>query len=448
MAQIALPISLGLFALIIIALIIRRKRRREEDRSVANLIVDQNQNSLPDADLTDPIQTAKKAEEIQPDQSSRATPKAVQAILPEMAAISRAAELIKKTAPSDEMRQLGSTISLKTQKVQRVLNTIQFITAPDNSQTDSKAETLNFRALLTKLIHKWKSEFQSPGLTFTAHIDEQLPKRLFLHRQSLIAILDNLLHAASESTKTGRVHLHVTGTPGENFDWTLSLIIADTGTGFTDIFLDSLEEGFANPENYSASEVLIAGSRKIANLHNYLMTTQSKLGRGTEVRITLPTRAAMVMRDDKQEQRPAVRSSAPLSPLSNKRVLIIEDDISSQEVLQTFLEPEGCDIDCIADGQHALKTLRQSHYDLILMDIRMPVLDGIETTKSIRSSGEKFSNIPIIAITADTAPETNAKCMMAGIDLFLTKPVSAKGLFDGTRFVMELSADLRKQKSS
>ena len=113
-----------------------------------------------------------------------------------------------------------------------------------------------------------------------------------------------------------------------------------------------------------------------------------------------------------------------------------------------FLEPEGCTIDCILDGQDALHALEQQDYDLILMDIRMSGLNGIETTKAIRGSGQPYANLPIIAITADTAPETNAKCMLAGVDLFLTKPVSSKALYSGIQFAMNLDGEATVQQAS
>lgn len=90
---------------------------------------------------------------------------------------------------------------------------------------------------------------------------------------------------------------------------------------------------------------------------------------------------------------------------------------------------------CANDGVQALKALKSQDFDVVLMDIRMPEMDGIEATRLVRNDENRNAHVPIIALTADATAETNAQCMAAGANIFLTKPIIALELYDSIRFV-------------
>ena len=121
--------------------------------------------------------------------------------------------------------------------------------------------------------------------------------------------------------------------------------------------------------------------------------------------------------------------------LRGLNILIVEDIQANQDVIKLFLDPEGCKSYGAQNGHEAIEMLESQAFDIILMDIRMPDMDGIEATRIIRSSGREYQNTPIIALTADVAPETNAACMSAGADIFLTKPVMGRDLIESIKFI-------------
>ncbi len=123
--------------------------------------------------------------------------------------------------------------------------------------------------------------------------------------------------------------------------------------------------------------------------------------------------------------------------LEGLNILIVEDIIANQEVVRSLLEPAGCTVSAANEGREALKLLEDQIFDVVLMDIRMPILDGIETTKAIRRQAGPHQDVPIIALTADASAENNAQCLAAGADVFLTKPVIVSELFASIRFVRE-----------
>lgn len=129
------------------------------------------------------------------------------------------------------------------------------------------------------------------------------------------------------------------------------------------------------------------------------------------------------------------KTEADLDDLRGLKILIVEDIPANQDVIKLFLKPEGCESQCAANGVEALDILNTQAIDIILMDIRMPEMDGIEATQAIRKSKREYKDTPIIALTADASAETNAACMAAGADIFLTKPVMAKELIEAIRFI-------------
>lgn len=120
--------------------------------------------------------------------------------------------------------------------------------------------------------------------------------------------------------------------------------------------------------------------------------------------------------------------------LNGLNVLIVEDVAANQEVLRSLLEPVGCVVSCAEHGQKALEIMETQIFDAVIMDIRMPIMDGIQTTKAIRSLDAPHRNVAIVALTADASAENNAECLAAGADVFLTKPVVVSELFSSIRF--------------
>ncbi|MBL4852645.1 MAG: response regulator [Robiginitomaculum sp.] len=141
-------------------------------------------------------------------------------------------------------------------------------------------------------------------------------------------------------------------------------------------------------------------------------------------------------------------SSITPDQLEGLNVLIVEDILANQEVVRSLLEPVGCTVSAASNGVIAIELLENQIFDVILMDIRMPIMDGIETTKYIRETEGPHQDVPIIALTADASAENNATCLAVGADVFLTKPVIVSELFSSIRFVREMKARRTKERLS
>lgn len=164
-----------------------------------------------------------------------------------------------------------------------------------------------------------------------------------------------------------------------------------------------------------------------------------------DIDIAIPVAKRPTTQSPEKTSQPTSDGTPDVQPLTSDsdslfeglNVLIVEDVASNQDVIKIFLEPLGCEIVCTDNGRTALQALSLQSFDVVLMDIRMPEMGGIEATQLIRSTPGPNQTVPIIALTADKTPESNAECMAAGADMFLSKPVIVSELISAVRFVYE-----------
>ncbi|MEE8340109.1 MAG: response regulator, partial [Xanthomonadales bacterium] len=117
---------------------------------------------------------------------------------------------------------------------------------------------------------------------------------------------------------------------------------------------------------------------------------------------------------------------APISA----RVLVVEDSHGGQMVAEAILSKAGCDVQLVSNGEEAIRAVSQQEFDIVFMDLSMPVMDGLEATRQIRALDGEASRTPIVAMTANAFPEDHAKCLQAGMNDFMAKPISAETLLD------------------
>jgi len=184
-----------------------------------------------------------------------------------------------------------------------------------------------------------------------------------------------------------------------------------------------------------------------------LSTSANKAPRIESLESVLPDTVQTLQEDNpragftRRQERADDDKIAP-DQLQGLNILIVEDVAANQEVLRSLLEPVGCDVSCAEHGQKALDMMSAQFFDAVIMDIRMPVLNGIETTKAIRNLEGPHQNVAIIALTADASAENNAECLAAGADVFLTKPVVVSELFSSIRFARRKQFRQKKQALS
>ena len=264
------------------------------------------------------------------------------------------------------------------------------------------------------------------GLQFDLRVDAAVPPVVVGDPGRLRQVLENLLSNALKFTESGLVGLDIHPAPSINGRLMLGFTVHDTGIGIPAEVQKGLFQRFYQADSsttreYGGTGLGLAIVKQLCEQMGGRITLNSEPGRGASFRCVLPFAPA------------AVRAPAPPPSVSRtqraprpQRILVAEDNGTNQIVVKGMLKLIGyTNVKVVEDGQQALDAVHAEPFDAILMDCRMPVMDGYEATARLRAGGWR---LPIIALTANVSEEQRQKCLAAGMDDFLSKPMDASQL--------------------
>ncbi len=271
-------------------------------------------------------------------------------------------------------------------------------------------------------------DLEAKGLNF--HMDDSalVHPYVFCDRLRLNQVLLNTLSNALKFTPTGGdISISAAERPSGVADAAIyEFCIRDTGIGMAPEFLTHIFEPFERERTSTVSGIQGTGlgmsiTKNLVELMNGQIAVESQKGVGSEFTLTFPFRLSVPFDDQETPDPPEPQQ------LAGCHILLAEDNVLNQEIAVTILEEAGCTVDVAADGAEAVEKVRHSAcapYDLILMDIQMPVMNGIEATKTIRAMEvPKLARLPIVAMTANAFEEDRQRILSAGMDGHLGKPV-------------------------
>ena len=266
-------------------------------------------------------------------------------------------------------------------------------------------------------------------------------------RQDIIPILDklrfnqiifNLVSNAIKYTPDGGSILYdgVSQIVGDQLE--LTITVSDNGQGMSESFQKILFEPFTQENRNDSSEkrgtgLGLAIVKKLVEVMNGTITVSSSPGKGTTFFLTLTFDSVPVGEQGKTDSGSAAVDNADICRLDRKHVLVCEDHPLNQEIARTLLEQQGASVETADNGKIGMELFMASpigYYDVILMDVRMPVMDGYEATRSIRESDRADAKtVPIVAMTADAFEDDVRHCMEAGMDGHISKPVEPEIMY-------------------
>jgi signal transduction histidine kinase/CheY-like chemotaxis protein len=363
----------------------------------------------------------------------------------------------------------------------------------DHAKLDSGHMTVDevdfdLRDLLNQTARLWRGPVRAKGLKLRIEGAAKIPAGVRGDPMRIRQVLNNLISNAMKFTEAGSITLRLNGWSEEPGGHAVLIEVADTGPGMSPAQLVRLFTPFDQTiEGISAlhggTGLGLAISQQLAELLGGRLTARSRLGAGSEFTLALRLQAgasvvaapaaldqesrdavAHILSNRSQpatpgpapqslaaepetgraaEARAADREAAPVEQDDEEgrpmRVLVVDDHEINRRAIQLILQPLGCDIATAADGLAALKVCEDTAFDLIFMDVRMPELDGRETTRRIRAGNGPNVAVPIIAVTADTAPDDIAACTAAGMTYFVPKPITPPMLLGAITHVMTLA---------
>ncbi|MGF1866532.1 response regulator [Enterovibrio norvegicus] len=264
------------------------------------------------------------------------------------------------------------------------------------------------------------------GITLT--FDDELNHRFLAStdKGKLSQVLTNLVGNALKFTKEGEVELVMS----HAFPKGVFIQVRDSGIGIEEAYQSIIFEPFTQKDatfsrKYGGVGMGLAISSKLVELLGGKMSLSSKVDVGSEFTIHLPCQ--MHYPEESTTEHEARQS---YRPLRETRILLVEDNPANQLVARTMLERSGFNVVTANNGREAIEAISKEQYEMVLMDLQMPEMDGFEACEVIRTLNEHGRTLPILAMTANVSDQDKEKCKRVGMDDFLAKPVSKKRMID------------------
>ncbi|MBR9821711.1 MAG: response regulator [Rhodobacteraceae bacterium] len=307
-----------------------------------------------------------------------------------------------------------------------ILNDILDASKIEAGRLQIEEETFELQGLVRSVIHLYAQKAQEKGLHLDSHIDETVPAWIRADAGRIRQILSNLVSNAIKFTSEGSVILSVDrcalATDGKLH---LRLGVKDTGTGIPKEYhsrvFGRFEQLGASYSNRMAGTGLgLSISLSLAELMGGQMGFESREQEGSHFWLDLPVTASEPLDGEDHD--------CDLPELPRMRILVAEDNGTNQLVIRSMLERMGQNVDMVVNGAEAVQAVRSHSYDLVLMDVSMPVQDGTSATREIRALRATGRHLPIVGLTAYAGADQHSFYLDAGFDQVLTKPILTRQL--------------------
>jgi len=275
----------------------------------------------------------------------------------------------------------------------------------------------------------------SRELELVYDLDPTLPKVLRGDPLRLGQVLINYANNAIKFSEKGRIEVRVRQVIGDADSCLLRFEVSDCGIGLSEREIDKLFQSFQQADTsttreYGGTGLGLAICKQLAQLMGGEVGVRSRPGHGStfwftaRLGISSATVPALIdrVKDAAAELLASSRSAAVMAALKNARILLVEDNTFNQQIALEMLEEVGSSVCLAANGMEALELLRQTAFDCVLMDVQMPLMDGLEATRRIRAD-PRLADMRVLAMTATATSEDRVRCIEAGMDDFISKPI-------------------------
>jgi len=333
-----------------------------------------------------------------------------------MNAVISAANLLRRTRLDSQQREHVSMLIDAGDVLMGLLNDVLDFSKIEAGKMELENADMIVRDRLSTLVRLWEPRAMANGVRLKVRIAPDVPAAVRTDPLRVQQILFNLLSNAVKFTHEGEIRIDASWADG-----CLNMAVTDTGCGIPADRLGQIFNSFEQADvgttrRYGGTGLGLAISRRLAELMGGTLSVRSVDGEGSTFTLSLPMTAV--------ETAPAqpVRAPEIAGSLAGRSILAADDHEVNRRILQLLLEPHGCRLTLVENGAEALEAASGQRFDAILMDMQMPVMDGLEATRRIRA-GEVNGATPVIALTANALDVHRAAWDAAGVHAFLTKPI-------------------------
>ena len=336
--------------------------------------------------------------------------------------------LLQRKSLDGESKLFVSTIEKSGENLLAIINDILDLSKIEAGMMRIEEAPFSIRELIHTVESMFRNKTKEKGLLLRIYVEPTIPDTLLGDATRLIQVLVNLMGNALKFTSTGEILLNVSTQKNDHEFTHLNFQIIDTGIGIENEKLEKIFERFSQAEDsttrkYGGTGLGLSIVREIIYLQNGLVKVESEPGTGTSVSFTIPYKIATTQSIPLSYE----EKNMPQHFSKNNKVLIVEDNKINQELLNFIFTQWNIGYTIASNGQEAIELLKKDHFDLVLMDIQMPEMDGYTATKEIRQALKL--DIPIIAMTAHTMEGEREKCLSYGMNEHISKPIRENHLY-------------------
>jgi signal transduction histidine kinase/ActR/RegA family two-component response regulator len=336
--------------------------------------------------------------------------------------------LLLTTPLNPKQRQYAETVRQSGDALLAIVNDVLDMSKLEAGRMGLELAPFDPRALVVEVVALLSARAAGKGIRLAADTPQE-PASLLGDAGRLRQVLFNLVGNAIKFTDRGGVNVQARVLPLGDDQVELALVVSDSGIGIAAQALPTLFEHFTQADTstsrrYGGSGLGLAICRELVDLMGGRIDVHSEQERGSEFRVSVPLRRA----DPAEPAAPVDGGPEALPSGRALRILVAEDNHVNQMLLVAMLGQMGHFCDVVADGREALQQVQTAPYDLVLMDIQMPEMDGVEATRSIRQLPGPAARVPIIAVSANVLPEQRESYLAAGMDGYVSKPVDRNRL--------------------
>ncbi len=336
------------------------------------------------------------------------------------------AGLLAETELTEQQRSYNETILSCGESLLNVLNDILDFSKIDSGKMEIEQQDFDLRGCIEGVLDLFYKKVNQSGLRLSIWIEDGVPPVIVGDALRLRQVLINLVSNAVKFTEHGEIHVGVVQLRRDKVTGEIELAfeVRDTGIGIPSEKIEMLFKSFSQVDSsttrkYGGTGLGLAISEKLVLLMGGGITVQSREGEGTIFTFTIRTRAGVLARSAPvREQRAMSKAFAGSFPF---RILVAEDNVINRQLILHILGNLGYEPDCVENGVKVVEAAARTRYDLILMDVQMPEMDGLEATKVIRGQG--YRQPVVIALTANAMRGDREQCLAAGMDDYICKPV-------------------------
>jgi len=339
------------------------------------------------------------------------------------------AELLTLTGLSEQQRRYLNNITISADNLLEIINDILDFSKIEAGRMELDQYQFNPRELLESALLPLRLKADTGQVRLTIFVAEDCPPLLNGDGAKLRQILLNLVSNAVKFTPQGSINIELTVSARTSSDLSVQICIRDTGIGMTAEVCQRIFDPFTQADSstsrsYGGTGLGLAITRKLVELMGGNINLSSQPGIGSTFTLVLPFGIAL------QTAMPAVESPAAVQQhLTQLSILLAEDVPINQELATIVLEQLGHTVTLASNGAEAVEQFCKGSFDLVLMDMQMPLMDGLQATRAIRArERESGCRIPIIAMTANASENDRQNCLASGMDDFIVKPVRAEVL--------------------